>query len=310
MSRIFAKQAMLAKVETTYGTDPVPTGAANAILAKRNPTFTPLESTMAERNMALPAFGVLGVVPGSAFGKLDFEVEISGAGTAGGVPAYDALLQACGFSAANNVGVSEVYTPESANFASATIYFNIDGVLHKLMGCRGTVSLEFTNDAIPFFKFAMTGIYSAPTDTALPTLTITAWQKPIAFNKVNTTLTLGGITVISDKFSLDVGNSVVAKSYVNTAQDVRINDRKCKSKISMEADTIAAHDWFTDARNAAQKALLLTHGTVAGNKVLITANQMQLGNPKYSDNAGITMLDMDLHPLISAGNDEFTITVE
>lgn len=309
MSLTFAKKALLAKAEVTYGTDPTPTGAANAVVAK-NLTITPLEATMAERALALPYFGSMGVVPGSAFVKLDFEVELGGSGTAGTAPAYDPLLQACAALSTNNVGVSQAYTPESANIGSVTLYYNLDGVQHKVTGARGNVALDFNNDGIPVFKFSLTGIYNAPTDTALPSLTITAWKTPIAFNKVNSLFTLGGITVVVDKFSLDFGNSVVAKSYVNTSQDVKITDRKTKAKITMEAGTIAAHDWFTDARNAASKALLLTHGTVAGNKVLVSLPQVQLGNPKYTDVGGVAMLDIDLYPLVAAGNDEFTITVE
>lgn len=303
------KRTILAKIESTYGTDPSPTGAANAILA-RNLNITPLEAAMVERNVVLPFFGNFGAVPGSAFVKFDFEVELAGAGAAGTVPGYGVLLRACGHSETVNVGTNVIYAPISASFESCTIYFNVDGVQHKATGCRGTVSLDFSNEGIPVYKFVITGIYSAPTDTALPSLTLTAFQKPLPVNKVNTTFTLHSYSAIVDKFSVDVGNSVVAKDYVNTTQDVRILDRKTKAKVAMEAVAVATKDWFAISRAGTTAAMTLTHGTVTGNKVKVDMALVQLGDPKYANAGGVVMLDVDLMPQSSAtGNDEYSITV-
>ena len=50
-----------------------------------------------------------------------------------------------------------VYTPVSATFGSVTLHYNIDGVLHRLTGCRGTFSLNTEVGAIPTLDFTMTG---------------------------------------------------------------------------------------------------------------------------------------------------------
>jgi hypothetical protein len=306
----FLKRFILAKIESTYGTDPVPTGGANAMLA-RNLNITPLEAPLPERDVVLPFFGNFGVTPGSAFAKVDFEIELAGSGTAGTAPAYGPLLRACGLSETITGGVNVIYAPISASFESVTIYFNIDGVQHKVTGCRGNVSIELNHEAIPVYKFSFNGIYNAPTDTALPAPTLTAYQKPLPVNKVNTpTVTLHSFAAIMSKFSLDVGNTLASKSYPNTTQDVRVTGRKAKAKATMEAVAVATKDWFAIARAATAAAFTLTHGTVGGNKVKIDMALAQLGNPKYTNDGGVVMLDTDLMPQSSAaGNDEFSITV-
>lgn len=87
--------SLLAKIESTYGQDSSPTGAANAVLLRGNPTLTPLDMTQDARNIILPYFGNQGVMPSAAFGKLDYEIELAGSGTAGVAPAYGPILRAC-----------------------------------------------------------------------------------------------------------------------------------------------------------------------------------------------------------------------
>ena len=54
----------------------------------------------------------------------------------------------------------------------------------------------------------------------------------------------------------------------------------------------------------------ITHGTAAGNKVQVTSSGVQLANPRYSDQDGVQMLQMDIRFVPTSGNDELTITVK
>lgn len=309
MALFWLKKAILAKIESAYGTDPVPTGAANAILA-RNVTITPLELEMNARDVALPYFGSLADVPGSAQVKIEFECEMASAGAAGTAPAYGPLLRACGLSETINAGVSVVYAPISAAFEAVSIYFNVDGVRHVITGCRGNVSGDLSNNAIPVYKFSFTGIYNAPTDVSLPTLTLTAWKVPLPVNKVNTTpASLHGYAGVMANLTFDLGNAVSFRPYINAAEEVRLSGRKVVGSVAMEAGTVAAKDWFGIAKAGTTGVLTLTHGTVAGSKVKIDAPAVQLIAPKYEDSDGITMISMDLMMATVSGNDEITITV-
>lgn len=90
------KRIILAKIEGTYGTDPTPTGASNAILV-RNLSVTPMESDFADRDLIRPYLGRSEQLPAGIRMMAEFECELAGSGTAGTAPAWGPLLRACAF---------------------------------------------------------------------------------------------------------------------------------------------------------------------------------------------------------------------
>lgn len=301
------KTALLAKIETIYGTDAVPTGAANALVI-RNATLTPLDADMVDRALVRPYFGSSPKLAVAARVQLDFEVELAGSGAAGTVPAWGALLRGCAFSETISAGVSVAYAPVSAAIESLTIYTFIDGIKHGLTGARGTVDLDVTAKGIPVLKFKFTGLYVAPADVANPTLTTTAWQTPLPVNNANTSgFSLHGYAGILQALTMSIANKVAYRNLVGE-ESVQITDRAPTGSCTITAVPIGTKDFFTLAKNATLGALAITHGTVAGNKVTIAAPQVQVVKPTYGDQDGIRMLQMGLELVPSAGNDEITIT--
>jgi hypothetical protein len=310
MPLLTRKRVILAKIETTYGTDPTPTGAANAILV-RNLNVTPQSSQLVGRDVIRPYLGNSEQLLASTHVELDFEVEMAGSGTAGTAPAYGPLLRACGLAETTTASVKVEYKPVSASFESVTIYFNVDGILHKITGARGDVELSISTGQIPVYKFKFVGIYNAPTDTALPVVSYTAFQSPLVANSTNTpTFSFFSVSAIMKELSLQVGNQVDYRNLISS-QYVQLTDRKSAGQVTFEANTIATKDWFTTALASTLGALSLTHGTVAGNKVLITSSTVDLIQPNYTDDGGVQMIQCGyvLTPT-TAGNDEFTISVQ
>lgn len=309
MALLRRKGALLAKIESVYGTDPVPTGAANAVLFS-DFDLKPMEMETVDRNNIRPFLGNNEQLPTGLYCKIDFTVEAAGAGAAGTAPAYGPLLRMCGMSETISAGVDVTYAPVSGAFESGTIYFNLDGVLHKLTGARGTVSLEFPRNQRPALKFSFTGLFNTIADAVSPTVTLTAWKTPLAVNRTNTpTLTLHGYAGLVDSLSIDVANQVVFRSLIGGQENVLITDRKPAGRIVMEAVSVAAKDWWTTIKAITTGTLQLIHGTTAGNKVQIDAPKVQIIRPSYSDSDGIAMLNADLVLAPNAGNDEFTIKV-
>lgn len=310
MPLLARKRIITAKIETTYGTDSAPIGA-NAILV-RNLNMTPQDSDFASRDVIRPYLGNSEQLPAGIRAMLEFEVEMQGSGAAGTAPGYGPLLRACGFSETVSAGVSVTYAPVSTTFESASIYFNVDGVLHKLTGARGTVSLGLNVKQIPVYKFAMTGIYNTVTDTAAVTPVYTTFKTPLPVTNVNTTpFTLHGFAAVMSELSIDLGNEIVHRTLVGGSEAVLLTDRKPAGSITIEATTIAQKDWFTIAKNSTLGALDITHGTAAGFKVQITAPNVQLTKPTYSELDNIQMLQMGLNFIPgSSGNDELTIVVK
>ena len=380
------KRVITAKIETTYGTDSVPTGAANAILV-RNLNVTPQEADFTDRDLVRPFIGRSEQLPAGLRALVDFEVEIAGSGTAGTAPGYGPLLRACGFAeavlaaavtgtaqagstattiilaasasavdgfyngmpvritagtgsgqsgfivayngtskvatvlsnwtttpdatSAYSIDANVAYRPVSTGFESVSMYFNVDGVQHKLTGARGTVSLGLTVKQIPVYKFNFTGIYNTVTDTALPSPVYTAFQTPLPVTNVNTTpFALHAFAAVMSELSIDVSNAVVHRTLVGGSEAVLITDREPQGSVTIEATTVAQKDWWTIAKNGTLGGLDITHGITSGNKVRIGSSRVQLTKPQYQDMDGVAMLQLGANLVPStSGNDELFISV-
>lgn len=310
MPLLSRKRTILAKTEVTYGTDSTPVGTTNAILV-RNLNVTPLNAELVSRDLVRPYLGASEQLVASSYVSVEMEVEMAGSGTAGTAPAYGPLLLACGMAATTSAGVSVTYAPVSSAFSSVTIYYNVDGVLHKVTGARGTVELQIQVGQIPVYRFQFTGLYNAPTDTAAPAVTYTSFQTPLAANSDNTTgFSLFSYSGALQSLSVNVNNTVNYRTLIG-AEDVQMTNREASGQAVFEAPTIAAKDFFSLALGSTLGSLDITHGTVAGNRVQISSTKAKVNNPTYTDLNGIQMLQVPFNLVPStAGNDEFSIVVK
>lgn len=304
------RDAITAKIETTYGVDAAPTGAANAMLV-RGLTVSPMNMATVDRALIRPYFGRSEQLPGAINAALEFEVELAGSGAAGTAPAWGPLLRACGFAETLTASTRADYLPRSTGFESATIYCYRDAVLHKLTGARGTVSVSLPNQGIPVLKFKFTGKFVAVSDATLTGASFAGWQKPALVNGTNTTpFTLHGFTPVAASLDIDVANSIVYRDLIGGAQEVLITDRAPQGSATIEATTVAAKNWWSSIQAASTGSLAVQHGQSAGNIVEISAPAVQLVSPSYSEQDNVTMLQLGLQLVPgSAGNDELKITV-
>lgn len=303
------KRAIVAKIETTYGTDSAPTGAANAILVS-DLDVTPIDAEMLDRDLLRAYLGSSQQIMAARSVQVSFSVEVAGSGTAGTAPKYGPLLRACGMAETITAGTKVEYKPVSTTFESVTIWASYDGVLHKLVGARGSVKLTADAKAIPKLAFEFRGLFVPVVDGTVAGIDYTGWTTPLAVNKQNTpTFTLHGASAPMSKFSIDLGNQVVFRNIVNS-ELVMITDRQSVGSVSMEAGLMATKNWFSVAELATLGALSMVHGTVAGNIVEIASANVQIVSPKYSSEDGIMMTDADLRFVPSStGNDEITLIV-
>ena len=309
MPLLMRKLAVLAKLETAYGVDSTPTGAANAILA-RNVAVTPIATVREARDLYRPYLGNSSNVIGAFYGQLRYEVEAAGGGAAGAIPGYGPLLRACAMAQVNTPGVNTVYTPVSQNFESIVQYFYLDGVLHRFLGNRGDWGFRGSNRSATMFTFDFMGLFVPVADAVLPTAVYSGFVDPLAFNKANTPVfTIHGLTAqILRNFTFSMGNQVVYRNLVNS-EAVRIVDRKPVGTLEMGAELMATKNWFNTVRDATTGNLVLEHGTVAGNIVAISAPALQLNELSYSAFEGDAMLSASTKFMPLNGNDEFTLTV-
>jgi hypothetical protein len=312
MTQLLArKTVILAKIETTYGTDPVPTGAANAMVV-RNLSLSPLQATRVSRDIVRDYLGNSEQLVGSQSIELSFEVEIAGAGSAGTAPKYSPLLRACGLSETVNASVSVVYQPVSAAFEGATLYYNLNGRRHKLTGARGSVSMKLAIDQLPVFAFKFVGQYNLPADAAEASVAYTGWQVPAIVTNTNTTsLSFHGYSgALMSDLSIDLANDVQFRPVVGAASAVLITNRSPAGSITLDSDLVASWDPWSRISAGTLSSLSIVQGTIAGNKVQIDAPKVQIGNPTIGDRLGISTEQFPLTLMASTANDELVITVK
>lgn len=303
------KRLLLAEIESTYATDPVPLGT-DAVLVS-NLSVQPLQLELKDRELILGYLGNTEMVVGQRLVGISFDVEIAGSGVAGTAPKWSALIQACGFSETIVASTSVTYAPVSTSFKGVTLYFFADGVRHKITGCRGTWSMSLETGEIPKISFEFTGLYNAPTDETQPAPTFSNQADPVVVNSANTTpLQVHGYAACMSSFNLSLANETPFRQLAGCTQQVMITDRKPEGEAVIEAPTIAQKDFFTAASGQTTGQFSWKHGQTAGNIVTFTAPTCNLSSPEYEDSDGIIMLKLPFMPQpTAAGNDEFTLAL-
>ncbi len=307
MAQLTRKRVILIEAESSYGTDPTP--AATDVVLVTDLSITPQSSDVVNRDVVRPYLGASEQLLANTKVECTFSVELAGSGTAGTAPRYGSALKACGFSETVSSGTSVTYEPISASFSSVTIHYNVDGVRHIVTGCRGTFVINAAVGEIPSIDFSFTGIYNAPTDTALPSVTYGNQATPLVFKNGNTT----GFSLLSYSgalmnMTMDLGNSLVYRELVGGTKEVLITDRAANGTVTIEAPTLAQKDYFTAAlTDSSLGNLQFLHGTTTGNKVQVISSKVDIGDVAYGEADGVAMLEIPYTLVPSAANNELSL---
>lgn len=318
MARFIRNAAILAKLEATYGVDSTPAGATDALLVS-NMSIEQYNGNNVDRDLIRPYFGSSEQLAGAANVAVSFDVELSGSGAAGTAPAWGKLLLACAMTETVSAGVSVEYLPntDGVDTESLTIYYHLDGVLHKLLGARGTVSGKMGAGERPMMSFKFTGIDGGITAAANPTATLTAWKAPLVITDPNTgdlnlgctyaTAALsGGTAYPSLGLEWDLNNTVSHIPLLG-GESVDITQRQAKGSIALDVTAAQHVSLLTAVKANTLTGLGIVHGVTAGYKVLVHGPAAQLANPSYEDKDGRALVKFDVMFTPVSGNDELRI---
>lgn len=318
MSRLIKNTTILAKIETTYGTDSIPTGAANAILVSEC-SINHVYNNVA-RNLIRSFLGASEELVGTKYIEISFKVELQNGGTAGTAPAWGPLLRACAFAEATLATPSRVeYTPVSTSFESLSMYYYMDGVLHKALGCLGTVDFGLGIGERAEMTFKFVGIDAGATAAAPSGVSYTGFKTPMVVTKNNVSQFLIGCTYAAGALSAGTAyvsrgltfsaNNAVQFTPLIGAETVDLTDRQATGALSL--DLTAAQEVTLRADIAANTltSVGMKLGATAGYAVMVYLPTCQRINPKYEDVNGKLMVAMDLRLVPSAGNDEMRIVL-
>lgn len=308
------RRALCVVLEDTEGTDQEPAVGDVVLCRTLNPpklNQDTVERTLAGRGF----FGGFKMLPTRANFTLEFEVEMAGFGTAGPAaptPGYDALLRICALSRTITADTKVDYAPVTTGIESASLYFYQDGQLHKMLGARGTMRCSFAKNAVPVYRFTITGLYGGVSDAAFPTVDTSAYVQPAPCVPGQTTFSLHGIATLGlESFELDLGNTLVHRNLPNITERVLITGRAATASLQIEHAKNSIYDFWAAVRAATDGAFSLTHGATAGNIVKLAIPNANLKEPDFAEQDGLVHLSlgMDVKPT-AAGNDEVLLTIQ
>lgn len=306
-ARRWNKLAMLFGIEATYGVDIVPTVADKII--GTNVSFTPIEGEEVSRDLMLPYLGDQGMVLAGQYARLEFEVEIAGAGAAGDIPLYGSLLRAAGMAETVTAGTKVEYTIIEDGVESGSLYYVHDGVQHVLLGCQTNIAPSFAPSAIPRFRVTCLGLLGTISDLALmPVISTADLIKPLHVSKANTVLSLHGWNAVAESVSFDLGNTLTPRMLIGD-ELIMISDRKSSGSAVVEARKLAVINWFDRVQNRMRGAASVVHGKTAGNIVEVIQGQTEIGKPSTGQTNGIINYTLPLIACPLNGMDEMKIIV-
>ena len=306
-----SNEVLLARTETTYGTDPTPAAASHAILI-RNANLTPEGLRMNERGAIRGSIGKLQKVYGGQLARLSFECEVKGSGTAGTAPEIGALLKACAMDETIVAVTSVTYQTVSTNHESVTMYYFEGGrKRHILRGCRGTVSFRLEAGGIMVAAFEFVGHHDEPTDQSQPT---PAYNATVPRAGLGMAVSLNGVTALVAK-SWDFGlNNVIAfppsLAAADGYGDVIITGRDVMGSLLIESELDSVIDVDALLRAGTRFAFASgVLGSVPGNRVQLTtpASSTYVTNSEWAEADGLRNRNVPLAVDDSTSDQEISL---
>lgn len=189
MSLLTRLRTILVKTESVYGTDPTPTGSANAILV-RSLTLTPIDAQQVSRDLIRPYLGSSPILLAQVSAKVEFEVEFAGAGAAGAAPGWAPVLEACAFAQTLNTNSISITSSTGVATVTETSHGRASGDVVQISGASQSsynVNAVITVVDANTYTYAVTGSPSSPA-TGSPVAGVSAAYEPVSANFPSVTI--------------------------------------------------------------------------------------------------------------------------
>ena len=227
---------------------------------------------------------------------------ISATSASGGFTLDDITLKAVG---------EVVYDPASTALGSVTIWVYNDGLLHKILGCRG--SWEFTGEAgmQPRISWTFQGLYATPTDAAIPAgAAFDSTEGPVF---QGATFDWGNYSARIQQLSLNMNNEIGQDEDVTSAHGIagfEIVNRTPGGSINPKAVTEATRAFWANWEAGSGATLQAIIGTVAANIIQIDSdtNGCVKESIDWGERNGIRIYDIPFGLYGGSGDDEIKLT--
>jgi len=301
-------QVVLAKIETTKGTDATPTGT-NAILCDVvNPT---VDGQSLENNVVRSSISAMPQKFVNKTVRATIAVRVKGSGTAGTPPEFSPLLQCSGLKETATASTKVEYTPvnSASDQKTATLYIYKDGLLIKAVGGMANMSFSGRYGEYGSFTFEYEGIFAGALDASNPTPTYDSTEpiemksEGFAFGEWD--------DAVAREFGFETGNTIISRGNINSDTGLMpylITARDPRWSANIESVLESENTFWGDYQDRDTVALSLTHGATAGNIVEFSAPKANFDAPTFNSENSLNMYDLGGQLLEDSGEDNFKIT--
>lgn len=185
------------------------------------------------------------------------------------------------------IPVNVLYAPASTSIASCTIWAYRDGVLDKIVGCRGTFTTRIDAGGVALFSFNFMGLVSTQSDASVVAPTLDSARPPVwrggLCRYARTAMALG-------QLSLDNGATVIRPPDPEQAQGVSAaihTDRRITGSMDPNSVLVATRDTFGNLTGGTKATFLARVGSTAGNRFAFTIPNMLLTGLSDSNRQGV-----------------------
>lgn len=259
---------------------------------------------------------------GDVMVEIGFKTEMIGGGAAGTAYApVGAMLLAMGasetVSASTSVTYAPVSVPASASFftlgksATVEVYKGAtttqSGLKHQIKGAVVTsLSLKLTASKLPYWEVKMQGLYVTVSDSVAPSVT---YPSTVAAKVESISFSTHSYSAVCTEIDIDFGIENYKRSDVSSADGLKgfeVTNRKPKASITVEAVSVATHDYYGKMKSGVAAAMSFAVGATAGNIHTWSFTKTQYNKITQVNDNGKLKLKIDIQINKTSGDDWFS----
>jgi hypothetical protein len=241
-----------------------------------------------------------------------FQVEAGFPAAAGVLPAYDALMRACGLDVTVVADTSVSYSPTAidGDYDQCDLQLRTADAIQDVPNCRGSLSFSVESGSKPVWGFNLLGQYGAPVPEANVPPDFSNWDKAaVATPTTINMFTFDGIKLCVRSFSFSDGRTPTTGRFMNCDGTDNIR-RAFTGQALVEWPDLATKDIIHNAYLERTEAVVfeINHPTAAGRVMRIAAGKVQLKFGGDQDIDGTLGAQLDLVFIPDQGDDDIAIT--
>ena len=307
----FRSRALLLKVETTEGTDSVPTAALDAFQLFDGSSG--VTGDVVEREIDRPFFTNTPFVVANPRAFIEGSFEIVPPSVPGnavtGIASTDALLRIGGMARTLTVGPpgNTRYNPVSTLIPSATAYWYHAGTHKKITGARAALSgITMAVGNYMRGQLRIEGNYQTVEEATVSGLVYTAFATPRVGSTESMALSFNGFNVEGKSLAIDFGSEQRTIEHTEARLN-RITDRRATFTARLYRPTLASFNPWTAWRNGTIVPIMGTHTELDGrNTVLEVRAQIEgINEVEIDGDLGLEISGRCI--ATSTGGDEFLL---